>query len=123
MEHLVDKRTARQRRRWRIRKRVRGTATRPRVAIYKSNVHLHLQAVDDETGTVVAAVSTTTADFRGLGLARSKNMEAARAVGGLLAKRLAEKNITAAVFDRSGYPFHGRVKAVAEALRAGQIKV
>jgi large subunit ribosomal protein L18 len=123
MEHLVDKRTARQRRRWRIRKRVRGTAGRPRVSIYKSNLHLHLQAVDDETGTVVAAASTTMADFRGLGLARSKNMEAARAVGGLLAKRLAEKNITAAVFDRSGYRFHGRVKAVAEALRAAHIKV
>ena len=123
MEHAVDRRTARQRRRWRIRKRVRGTAARPRVSIYKSNVHVHLQAVDDETGTVVAAASTATADFRGLGLARSKNMDAARAVGGLLAKHLVEKNITAVVFDRSGYRFHGRVKAVAEALRAAQIKV
>jgi len=123
MERVVDRRKARQRRRWRIRKRVRGTAGRPRVSIYKSNMHLHLQAVDDETGTVVAAASTAMADFRGLGIAGSKNVEAARAVAGLLAKRLAEKNITAVVLDRSGYPFHGRVKAVAEALRAAQIIV
>lgn len=123
MERVVSKRTARQRRRWRIRKRVRGTASRPRVCVYKSNTNLHLQAVDDDAGTVVAVATTVMAEYRGLGIAGSKNMEAARAVAGLLAKRLAEKEISAVVFDRSGYRFHGRVKAVAEALRAAKINV
>lgn len=123
MERVVSKRIARQRRRWRIRKRVRGTASRPRVCVYKSNTNLHLQAVDDDAGTVVAAATTVMADYRGLGIASSKNMEAARAVAGLLAKRLAEKEISAVVFDRSGYRFHGRVKAVAETLKAAKINV
>jgi len=123
MERVVSKRTARQRRRWRIRKRVRGTASRPRVCVYKSNTNLHLQAVDDDSGTVVAAATTVMPEYRALGVAGSKNMEAARAVAGLLATRLAEKGISAVVFDRSGYRFHGRVKAVAEALQAAKINV
>ncbi len=123
MGQAVDRRTGRQRRRWRIRKKVRGTADRPRICVYKSNTNLHLQAIDDEAGAVLAAASTVMADYRRLGLAGSKNMEAARAVAGLLAKRLADKEITAVVFDRSGYRFHGRVKAVAEALRAAKITV
>jgi len=123
MGQILDGRAARQRRRWRIRKKVRGTASRPRVCVYKSNVNLHLQAVDDETGTVVTAASTVMPDYRRLGVAGSKGIEAARAVAGLLAKRLAEKKITTVVFDRSGYPFHGRVKAVADALRDAKITV
>jgi large subunit ribosomal protein L18 len=120
---VADRRAGRQRRRWRIRKKVRGTADRPRVCLYKSNTNLHLQAVDDETGTVVAAASTVMPDYRTLGIAGSKNIEAARALAGLFAKRLADKQIAAVVFDRSGYRYHGRVKAVAEALRAAKIAV
>jgi large subunit ribosomal protein L18 len=120
---VADKRVARQRRRWRIRKKIRGTSERPRVCVYKSNANLHLQAVDDETGAVVAAASTVMADYRRLGVASSKNVEAARAVAGLLAERLAGKQISAVVFDRSGYRFHGRVKAVADALKAAKITV
>ena len=123
MERVVSKRTARQRRRWRIRKRVRGTAGRPRVCVYKSNANLHLQAVDDDSGTVVAAATTVMPAYRALGVAGSENMEAARAVAGLLAQRLTEQGISAVVFDRSGYRFHGRVKAVAEALQAAKINV
>ena len=123
MAHTADRRQARQRRRWRIRKKVRGAAGKPRVSIYKSNTHLHLQAIDDETGTVVAAASTVTAGYRGLGVAATKNMEAARAVAGLLAEQLSGKGIAEVVFDRSGYAYHGRVKAVAEALRKAQIRV
>jgi len=123
MGRIVDKRVARRRRRWRIRKKVSGTAERPRVCVYKSNMHLHLQAINDETGSVVAAASTVMGEYRGLGVASTKNMNAARAVGGLLAKRLADMNIKAVVFDRSGYPYHGRVKAVAEGLRAAKITV
>jgi large subunit ribosomal protein L18 len=123
MGRIWDKRMARQRRRWRIRKKVLGTAERPRVCVYKSNLHLHLQAIDDETGAVVAAASTTMGDYRGLGLASTKNIKAAQAVGELLAKRLADRQIKAVIFDRSGYPYHGRVKAVAEALRAAKITV
>jgi len=123
MAQVADRRAARQRRRWRIRKKVSGTTERPRVCVYKSNANLHLQAIDDGTGTVVAAASTIMAEYRGLGLAGSKNVEAARAVAGLLAKRLADKQIAAVVFDRSGYRFHGRVKAIAEALRAAKIAV
>jgi large subunit ribosomal protein L18 len=118
-----NKTTARQRRRWRIRKRVRGTAERPRVCIYKGNANLQLQAIDDETGTVVANAATVMPQFRALGLASPTNTDAARALGELLAKRLAEKRIESVVFDRSGYPYHGRVKAVADALRAAKIAV
>jgi len=123
MERVVDVRTARQRRRWRIRKKVRGTASRPRVCLYKSNRNLHLQAIDDETGTVVAAASTVMPEYRGLGAAGTKGMVAARAVAGLLASRLVEKQIGSVVFDRSGYRFHGCVKAVAEAIREKKITV
>ena len=123
MARVADRRTARQRRRWRIRKKVCGTTERPRVCVYKSNANLHLQAIDDGTGAVVAAASTIMPEYRGLGLAGSKNVEAARAVAGLLAKRLADKQIAAVVFDRSGYRFHGRIKAIAEALRAAKIAV
>jgi large subunit ribosomal protein L18 len=118
-----NKAVARQRRRWRIRKRVRGTAERPRVCIYKGNANLHVQAIDDETGTVVATASTVMREFRTRGLASPTNIEAARAVAELLAKRLAEKHVGRVVFDRSGYVYHGRVKAVAEALRAAKIAV
>ena len=121
MAPVADRTAGRQRRRWRIRKKVRGTAERPRVCLYKSNLNLHLQAIDDETGTVVAAASTVMPDYRGLGVAGSKNLEAARAVAGLLAKRLADKQIAAVVFDRGGYRYHGRVKAIADVLRAAQI--
>jgi len=121
MAQVTDRRQARQRRRWRIRKQVRGTAQRPRVCIYKGTMNLHLQAIDDDTGTVVAAASTVTADYRSLGVAGTKNMEAARALAGLLAKRLVDKAIAAIVFDRSGYMYHGRVKAVADALREAKI--
>ncbi len=113
----------RRRRRWRIRKRVRGTAERPRVCIYKGNANLHVQAIDDETATVLATASTVMPQFRALGLASPTNIEAARAVAGMLAERLAERKIERVVFDRSGYPYHGRVKAVAEALRAAKIAV
>ncbi|MBN1916521.1 MAG: 50S ribosomal protein L18 [Verrucomicrobia bacterium] len=123
MGRILDKRVARQRRRWRIRKKVAGTAVRPRVCVFKSNTYLHLQAIDDETGAVVAAASTAMAEYRSLGVAGTKNLNAAQAVGGLLAKRLAERNINAVVFDRSGYAYHGRIKAVAEALRAAKITV
>jgi len=123
MARATDKQSMRQRRRWRIRKRVRGTAARPRVCVYKSNVNLHVQAIDDEAGTVVAAASTVMPAFRGLGAGGTKNVAAAKAVGGLLAKHLAEQSVTTVVFDRGGYAYHGRVKAIAEALREAKIQV
>jgi len=123
MAQRSDRVIARQRRRWHIRKRVRGTAERPRVCIYKGNANLQVQAIDDETGTVVATASTVMPEFRALGLASRTNIAAARAVAEVLAKRLAEKTIERVVFDRSGYPYHGRVEAVAEALRAAKIAV
>jgi large subunit ribosomal protein L18 len=122
-QHAGDTRARRQRRRWRIRKKIRGTAQRPRVCVYKSNANLHLQAIDDETGSVLAAASTLMPEFRGLGLTSSKSVEAARALAGVLAKRLAERQVEAVVFDRSGYPYHGRVKAIADELRDGKIRV
>lgn len=123
MTEHSNKAIARQRRRWRIRKKVRGTAERPRVSIYKGNANLHVQVIDDDTGTVVATASTVMPEFRTLGLASATNIEAARAMAQLLAKRLGEKQIGRVVFDRSGYAYHGRVKAVAEVLRAAKIAV
>ncbi len=93
------------------------------MCVYKGHANLHVQAIDDETGTVVATATTVMPQFRALGLASPTNIEAARAVAEVLAKRLADKKIGRVVFDRSGYPYHGRVKAVADALRAAKIAV
>ena len=98
----------------RIRKKVAGTAERPRLAIYRSLNHIYAQVIDDDNGVTLASAATTEKDLRG---ATGGNVEAARRVGQVIAERLKEKGITAVVFDRGGFRYHGRVAAVAEAAR------
>jgi len=98
----------------RIRKKVRGSAGRPRLAIFRSLNHIYAQVIDDDSGATLASASTTEKDLRG---ATGGNVEAARRVGQVIAERLKEKGITSVVFDRGGFRYHGRVKALADAAR------
>ena len=100
----------------RIRSRVSGTPERPRLTIYKSLKRIYVQAVDDTQGITLAAASSLEKDLRS-SLKNGANIEAAKAVGASIAARLKEKGITAVVFDRNGYVYHGRVKALADSAR------
>jgi large subunit ribosomal protein L18 len=98
----------------RIRKKLRGTAERPRLCVYRSLKHIYVQLVDDERGRTVAAASTLD---QSVGAARASNTSAAREVGKLIAARAMDQGINQVVFDRGGYRYHGRVKALADAAR------
>jgi large subunit ribosomal protein L18 len=101
----------------RIRQVVRGTGGRPRLVVFRSLKHIYAQVVDDERGATVATASSLSPDVRGGGAARG-NVAGAKAVGEAIARKTREKGITAVVFDRAGYKYHGRVKALADAARA-----
>ena len=113
-----DKRTMRRKRKCRIRKKVFGTADRPRLTVFRSLRHVYAQLVDDREGRTVAAAATVEKAVRGNHRAHG-NIAAAREVGRLIAARARAKDIERVVFDRSGYRFHGVVKAVADAAREG----
>src|ERR671917_6800 len=98
----------------RIRKKVAGTAARPRLAIYRSLNHIYAQVIDDERGRTLASASTTEKDLRG---ASGGNIEAAERVGRAIAERALSAGIKSVVFDRGGYVYHGRVKALTDAAR------
>ena len=101
-------------RRRRVRSKVRGSAARPRLSVFRSNKGVSAQLIDDTTGRTLVAVNWIEADFRSLG-----SMEQAKAVGEALARRAKEAGIESAVFDRGGYQYHGRVAALAEGAREG----
>lgn len=109
-----DKNKTRKKRHIRVRSKISGTASRPRLNIFRSNQHLYAQVIDDVNGVTIASASTMEKDF---GLENTGNTEAAVKVGELVAKRASEKGIKSVVFDRGGYLYHGRVKALAEAAR------
>jgi len=100
----------------RIRKKIQGTAERPRIYVYKSNRYIYSQAIDDDTGTVLASASSLESDFRQK-KKKTKNIEASKIIGEMMAKKLKKKKIKSVVFDRGVYPYHGRIKALAEAMR------
>ena len=110
------KKTARSRIRKRIRKKISGSPERPRAFIYKSNRHIYVQVIDDENGKVLAAASTLEKDFKEHNK-NSKNTDASQALGKLIASKLKKNKIKTVVFDRGLYPYHGRVKTLAEAMR------
>ena len=113
--------TAEQRRlkrRRRVRAKVRGTAARPRISVFRSNRGIMAQLVDDERGHTLAAVQWTESDLRDL-----KPLEQASKAGQLLAQRAKDAGVERAVFDRGGYQYHGRVKAFAEGVREGGLAV
>ena len=108
------KRTARIRRHRRVRKKVAGTAARPRLAVFRSNRHIYAQLIDDVAGHTVAAASTVEKDLKDN---NPGTVDAARAVGTLVAERAKQAGVEAVVFDRGGFRYHGRVAAVADAVR------
>ena len=115
---MVNKKSsnkARQKRHLRIRKKISGTAQRPRLSVFKSNTNMYAQLIDDVNGVTIVSASS-------LDLENGGNVEAANAVGKLLAERAKEKGIETVVFDRSGYLYHGRVAALAEGAREGGLE-
>lgn|SRR5688500_4227865 len=98
----------------RIRKKVQGTEARPRLAVYRSTNHIYAQVIDDENGKTLAAASTTEKD---MGLKSGGNIEAAQKVGKAIAERAISAGVNQVVFDRGGYVYHGRVKALIDATR------
>jgi large subunit ribosomal protein L18 len=116
---LDSQRTRRRaRRKTRVRRKVWGNDERPRLSVYKSLKHIYAQVVSDKRGATLAFASTVSKELRGK-LSNTKNKDAARQVGILLARLCKEKNITNVVFDRGGFLYHGRVQALAEAAREG----
>jgi large subunit ribosomal protein L18 len=105
------------RRRRRVRAKVQGTAVRPRIAVFRSNRGIFAQLIDDDAGRTLAAVNWTEDELRSLG-----RMEQATRAGALIAERAKAAGIESAVFDRGGYQYHGRVKALAEGAREGGLK-
>ncbi|WP_414044191.1 50S ribosomal protein L18 [Macrococcus animalis] len=110
----IDKNKVRMKRHARVRSRLAGTTERPRLNVYRSNKHIYAQVIDDVKGVTLAQAST---QDKGLGLEATSNVEAAAKVGETVAKLATEKGVKAVVFDRGGYLFHGRVKALADAAR------
>jgi large subunit ribosomal protein L18 len=117
MATVSSKLTQRKRRHQRIRARVRGSVARPRLCVFRSSKHIYAQLIDDRDGKTIAACSSTEANFATEG-AKGSNVAGARRVGELLAGRALEHGIKAAVFDRAGYKYHGRVKALADGARS-----
>ena len=104
---------------YRIRKRVGGTEQRPRLTVFRSVAHMYVQVVNDMTGQTIASASSVEPAVKGAlaGSAQGGNIEGAKAIGKTIAERLLEKGVKRVVFDRNGFLYHGRVKAVAEAAR------
>jgi len=118
-----DRRAARARRHRRVRKHVSGTAARPRLAVFRSLRHIGAQLVDDATGRTLVAASTTEPALRAvLGDANACTTAGAAAIGKTISERARAAGVDTVVFDRAGYLFHGRVKALAEAAREGGLK-
>ncbi len=99
-----------------VRKRLSGTAERPRLAVFRSNSHMYAQVIDDTAGNTLVSASTLQKEVKD-GLEKTNNIEAAAKLGGVIAKRALDKGITTVVFDRGGFIYQGKVKALAEAAR------
>jgi large subunit ribosomal protein L18 len=117
---MSDKDEGRARRKRRIRKKISGSGDRPRVSVFRSSKHIYAQAIDDSTSSTLATVSTLSEGVKE-GLEGNKTDDA-KAVGAALAKVLKDKGIEQIIFDRNGYLYHGRVKALAEGAREAGLK-
>lgn len=118
---MAHKLSSRDRRKFRIRSKVTGTTDRPRLSVFRSASHIYAQVVNDETGATLATAGTLSRDLRDSVKEGSKS-DSAKKVGALIAKICLEKKIEKVVFDRNGYLYHGRIKALAEAARAAGLK-
>ena len=114
----TDRKMERTRRHIRVRRKISGTAQRPRLCVYRSNSNIYAQIIDDVAGNTLVQASTLDKEIK----TKYSNKAAAKEVGTLIAKRAAEKNIETVVFDRGGYIYHGVVKELAEAAREGGLK-
>ena len=118
MVKKTDRKMERTRRHIRVRRKISGTAERPRLCVYRSNTNLYVQIIDDVAGNTLVSASTLDKEIK----TKHSNKEAAREIGTLIAKRAADKKIETVVFDRGGYIYHGIVKELAEAAREGGLK-
>ncbi|MEE9613682.1 MAG: 50S ribosomal protein L18 [Thermodesulfobacteriota bacterium] len=118
---MVKKRTGHDRRKARVRKKVRGGAERMRLNVYRSNKHIYAQIIDDPAGRVVLTASTMNEGLKGE-LSKLSKVDAARKVGEFVGKLAKEKGVVKVVFDRSAYLYHGRVKALADGARASGLE-
>ena len=119
MVNKPDKNEARLRRHRRVRGKISGTAERPRLDVFRSAKHIYAQIIDDVAGVTLVSASSMDKDFEGAG----GNIEAAAQVGKKIAEKALAKGISEVVFDRGGFVYHGRVKAVAEGAREGGLKL
>ncbi len=118
MVKKTDRKMERTRRHIRVRRKISGTADRPRLCIYRSNTNLYVQIIDDVVGNTLVSASTLDKEVK----TKHANKEAAKELGTLIAKKAADKKIETVVFDRGGYIYHGVVKELAEAAREGGLK-
>ena len=118
MVKKTDRKMERTRRHLRVRRKISGTAERPRLCVYRSNTNIYAQIIDDVAGNTLVSASTLDKEVK----TKNSNVEAAKEVGALIAKRATAKNIKTVVYDRSGYIYHGVVKALAEAAREGGLE-
>jgi large subunit ribosomal protein L18 len=108
------------RRHRRVRKKIMGSAKRPRLAVFRSNKHIYVQAIDDLAGRTIVSASTTEADLRG---GATSTVDAAKQVGKLVAERAKAAGVTTVVFDRGGFKYHGRVAAIADGAREAGLEL
>ncbi len=118
MVKKTDRKMERTRRHVRVRRKISGTAERPRLCVFRSNTNVYVQVIDDVAGNTLVSASTLNKEVKN----KNSNIEAAKEVGTLIAKLALEKNIKTVVFDRGGYVYHGVVKALAEAAREGGLE-
>jgi len=112
----ADKNKSRLKRRFRIRKKINGTAARPRLSVFRSSKHIYAQLIDDVAGVTIVSASTVDKEIAST-IGNGGNVESAAKVGETIAKRAVAKGVTEVVFDRGGYLYHGRIKALADAAR------
>ena len=116
MSNKSSKNDARLKRQIRVRKKIRGTAERPRLNVFKSSRHIHAQIIDDVNGVTLAASSSVSPDLK-VDITYTGNVDAAKIVGAAIAKKALAQNISTVVFDRNGFLYHGRIKALADSAR------
>ncbi len=121
MNNALKRLSGRQKRHQRLRKKLFGTESRPRLSVFRSSMHIYVQAVDDKKGNTLASSSSLEIK-ESLKKTYPGNKDSAKAVGADLAKKLLKKSISSAIFDRGGYIFHGRVKALADGAREAGLK-
>ena len=122
-KRTLDRSRRRLRARYRVRKKLRGSAERPRLAVHKSRRHIYAQLIDDRVGRTLAFASSLESELQqALEGGSTGSCSAAQAVGSVLAERAKEKGVQSVIFDRGGSPYHGRIRALADSARAGGLK-